>query len=136
MNKKLLILISLVGFIILFTLVFLFATGKQVKAPTTNNEGAQPVTSASPTPSSPNFTGNEDAFKNALNLYIQKKQEGTDMTSGPCLGKIADDWVLDIAHNPRLPEDDKPQNQCADYVSGKVRHFIEMDPDGKLITSR
>jgi len=135
-NKKLLILISLVGFIILFALLFLFATGKQVKAPTKSEQTPQPTTTAPPTPSSPDFTGNEDAFKNALNLYIQKKKEGVDMASGPCLGKIADDWVLDIAHNPRLPEDDKVQNQCPDYISGKVRHFIEMDPNGKLITSR
>ena len=136
MNKKLLILISLISFIILFALIFLFLGGKPVKAPTKNEEGTQSSTvNSQPSPSSPSFTGNEDAFKNALNLYIQKKKEGVDMTNGPCLGKIADDWVLDIAHKPRQPIDDKPQNQCADYISGKVHHYIEFDPDGKLITS-
>lgn len=93
-------------------------------------------TESTNSPNSPDFTGNEDAFKNALNLYIQKKQEGLDMSNGPCLGKVADDWVLDIAHNPRQPIDDEPQNQCRDFINGNINHFIEMDPDGNLIRSQ
>lgn len=75
------------------------------------------------------------AFKTALNVYAAKKAEGIDMTKGPCLGLVANDWVLDIAHNPRQSVDDKPENQCEDYRTGKVHHFIELDEDGKLITS-
>lgn len=90
-------------------------------------------TQNSPPPIS--FVGKEEIFKNALNLYIQKKQEDLDMTNGPCLGKVAEDWVLDIAHKPRLPQDDKPENQCAEYLSGKAHHFIELDPQGQLIRS-
>ena len=75
----------------------------------------------------------DEALKNALNLYIAKKQAGVDFTLGPCLGKIADDWVADIAHNPRLPIDEDPKNQCAEFKNGSVHHFIELDPDGKLI---
>jgi len=77
----------------------------------------------------------DEALKNALNLYITKKQEGVDFTNGPCLGKIADDWVLDIAHNPRQPVDNKRENQCADYREGRAHHFIELDPNGNLIDS-
>ena len=77
----------------------------------------------------------DEALKNALNLYIAKKQAGVDFTLGPCLGKIADDWVADIAHNPRLPIDEDPKNQCAEFKNGSVHHFIELDPDGKLIKS-
>ena len=77
----------------------------------------------------------DEALKNALNLYISKKQEGVDFTNGPCLGKIADDWVLDIAHNPRQPVDNKRENQCADYREGRAHHFIELDPNGNLIDS-
>lgn len=115
------------AFLIVIVLIYLTAIPKPVVAPSKNEES----TLAASVP--PDFKGNEDAFKNALNLYIQKKQEGIDMTNGPCLGKIADDWVLDIAHKPRLAVDEKPQNQCADYTSGKVKHFIELEPDGKLI---
>ena len=77
----------------------------------------------------------DEALKNALNLYITKKQEGVDFTNGPCLGKIADDWVLDIAHNPRQPVDNKRENQCADFREGRAHHFIELDPNGNLIDS-
>lgn len=77
----------------------------------------------------------DDILKNALNLYIAKKQQGVDFTNGPCLGKIADDWVLDIAHNPRQPVDDKPENQCEDFSMGRAHHFIELDENGNLIGS-
>ena len=75
------------------------------------------------------------AFKNALNLYSQKKTEGVDLTNGPCLGNVAPDWVADIAHNPRQSIDDKEENQCADFKNGLAHHFIELDPEGKLIRS-
>lgn len=73
------------------------------------------------------------ALKNALNLYAQHKQIGTDFSNGPCLGIIAPDWVLDIAHNPRQPIDDKVENQCQDFREGRAHHFIELDPAGNLI---
>ena len=119
------------AFLIVIVLIYLTAIPKPVIAPA-KNEASTAAAASVP----PNFKGNEDAFKNALNLYIQKKQEGIDMTNGPCLGKVAEDWVLDIAHKPRLAVDEKPQNQCADYTSGKIKHFIELDPDGKLIGSQ
>ena len=75
----------------------------------------------------------DEALKNALNLYITKKQEGVDFTNGPCLGKIADDWVLDIAHNPRQEVDNQPANQCSAYREGKARNFIELDEAGNVI---
>lgn len=119
------------GFLVILAVIYLTATPKPVIAPSQNEASTGAVKSVSPS-----FKGNEDAFKNALNLYIQKKQEGVDMTSGPCLGKVADDWVLDIAHKPRQAVDDKPENQCQDFINGKVKHFIELDPDGKLIGSQ
>lgn len=118
-------------FIVVLVIIYLTAIPKPVIAPSKNEASASAAKSVPPS-----FKGNEDAFKNALNLYIQKKQEGVDMTSGPCLGKVAQDWVLDIAHKPRLAVDDKPQNQCPDFINGNVKHFIELDPDGKLIGSQ
>ncbi len=75
----------------------------------------------------------DDVLKNALNLYAQKKAQGTNLSNGPCLGTVAPDWVADIANNPRQPVDEEPQNQCADFQNGNAHHFIELDPDGKLI---
>lgn len=75
----------------------------------------------------------EQAIINAYQLYSKKKSEGVDFSSGPCLGTIASDWVLDIAHNPRQPIDDLPENQCADYLNGRAHHFVELDPNGQLI---
>jgi len=44
---------------------------------------------------------NDEIFKNALNLYAQKKLSGADISSGPCLGPIGQNWVLDLVNNPR-----------------------------------
>jgi hypothetical protein len=48
------------------------------------------------------------------------------------LGKINNDWVVDVAHNPRQAIDNLPENQCADYREGKVKHFIELDLNGEV----
>jgi hypothetical protein len=52
--------------------------------------------------------------------------------SSQCLGNCYN-YVVDISHNPRLEEDDLKENQCPDYLSGKLKHFIELDPEGRLI---
>lgn len=78
---------------------------------------------------------NADIASLAKQKYEEAKAKGVDMQNGPCLGIIKDDWVLDIAHNPRLPVDNEAQNQCPDYLSGKAHHFIEMDPEGNVIKS-
>lgn len=94
------------------------------------------IVKSSMTPSASSSARPEDeALKNALNLYIKKKEEGLDFTNGPCLGMVAPDWVLDIAHNPHQSVDDEPENQCADFREGRAHHFIELDPDGQLIRS-
>lgn len=66
--------------------------------------------------------------------YNEAIRNRVDLSSGPCLGKISNDWVLDIAHLPREVVDDLPENQCLDYLSGKVHHFIEMTPKGEVVT--
>ena len=55
------------------------------------------------------------------------------MSRGPCLRVIAFDWVAGVAHHPRQPIDDLPQNQCAAFRAGAAQHFVELDPTGKLI---
>lgn len=69
----------------------------------------------------------------AQQAYRVAVQHHEDLSSGPCLGEIKPGWVADIAHQPRQPEDDLPQNQCAAYRSGQAKHFVELAPDGSLI---
>ncbi len=126
MNKKLPILLVAIIIAIFLAIAYLAFFQKQAVAPT---DLSKIVKQSSPSPS-PKVA--DEILKNALNLYAAKKQAGVDMSQGPCLGKVADDWVLDIAHNPRQPVDDKPPNQCADFREGRVHHFIELDPDGNL----
>lgn len=58
--------------------------------------------------------------------------------NGPCLSdKNSDwnitDWVCDVAHNPRQPVDDEPENQCQDFRNGKAHHFVEVDTSCSFI---
>jgi hypothetical protein len=69
----------------------------------------------------------------AKQRFREAKASGVDMSSGPCLGTVTPGWVVDVAHDPRRPVDDLPQNQCAAYRTGKATHFVELDPAGNLI---
>lgn len=79
----------------------------------------------------------DTAVNQAKLLYKHEKEKGRDLSNGPCLSDaLMPNWVLDIAHRPRLPIDDLPQNQCPAYTAGKAQHFVELDPDGNLIKAR
>ena len=71
----------------------------------------------------------------ARDAYAEAKEDGVDMSRGPCLGVIKPGWVADVAHDPRRPVDDDPANQCPQYRSGDADHFVELDPDGEFIRS-
>ena len=68
----------------------------------------------------------EDAYQEAI-------EQGVDMSNGPCLGVIMENWVADVAHEPRTEADEDPANQCEAYRKGNADHFVELDPDGNLI---
>ncbi|MDI3298755.1 MAG: hypothetical protein QJR08_06265 [Bacillota bacterium] len=75
-----------------------------------------------------------EAIRAAEELFRAKLAEGVDMSNGPCLAQeVVPDWAVDVAHDPRQPVDDLPQNQCASYRQGHVHHFVELDPQGRLI---
>jgi len=74
------------------------------------------------------------AIAQARELYNIKKAEEADLSAGPCLSNnIIEDWVFDIAHNPRQAIDDQPENQCSAFREGQAHHFVEFDPEGNLI---
>lgn len=77
-----------------------------------------------------------DIVAAAQQLYQEQKRAGISMDAGPCLGTVAGDWAVDIAHSPRMGMDDEAQNQCALYRAGTVHHFIELSPEGTYLRSQ
>ncbi len=73
------------------------------------------------------------AVLQALELYNRKKAEGM-VFSSQCLGTVGEEvkYVVDIVHVPRTEEDNRAENQCEDYRTGKASHFIELDKDGNF----
>ncbi len=69
--------------------------------------------------------------------YAKAKAGGTDFSRGPCIADPlpppVDDWVADVAHDPRTKVDDDPANQCSAYRSGMAAHFVELDPAGDVV---
>ena len=77
----------------------------------------------------------DETIRRAREAYAKAKAAGVEMERGPCLGVIEPGWVADVAHDPRQPVDDEPENQCEAYRSGEADHFVELDPDGNYIRS-
>jgi len=72
----------------------------------------------------------------AAEAYQKAAQSGEDLDAGPCVAERLpglDDWVVDIAHDPRQDVDDDPANQCQRYREGEASHFVELTPEGELI---
>ncbi len=69
--------------------------------------------------------------------YERERLAGTDFSRGPCIANPLPapnaNWVADVAHDPRQDVDDDPANQCSAYRDGEAEHFVELDPDGRLI---
>ncbi|MCX6814743.1 MAG: hypothetical protein NTY20_03790 [Candidatus Aenigmarchaeota archaeon] len=83
-------------------------------------------------------TGNapKAAFDACMSSCIHTRDAGDTMDNGPCLLDpipIEPDWVCDVAHNPRQPIDNNPNNQCQTYLRGQATHFIELDTQCRLI---
>jgi hypothetical protein len=89
--------------------------------------------------SSSSGTDSRAAIAAAKHAYANAKASGEDLGPGPCIAERLpglDDWVVDIAHDPRRPVDDLRANQCARFRSGRAHHFVELTPAGKLIRAR
>lgn len=94
------------------------------------------IFNAGPTESTPK-SEIDTAVNQARYLYRQKKEMGDDFSNGSCLSNaLMPNWVVDIAHSPRLPIDDLPENQCPAYLEGRAKHFVELDTDGNLIRAK
>ncbi|NOX71823.1 MAG: hypothetical protein GXO64_03950 [Candidatus Micrarchaeota archaeon] len=75
-----------------------------------------------------------DAEKACIQLCENVKSGGMDLSKGPCLSnQVVKDWVCDIAHKPRQPVDNMPENQCTAFMRQEAHHFIELDENCNLI---
>jgi hypothetical protein len=78
----------------------------------------------------------DQAVAAAAKAFDAANLSATDLEMGPCIAERLpglDDWVADIAHDPRTDVDDDPANQCQRYRDGEAHHFVELTPDGELI---
>jgi hypothetical protein len=73
----------------------------------------------------------QKVIKAAVQIYNSKKIVGMEFSS-QCLGSV-EGYAIDIVHVPRNAEDDLPENQCDDFKTGKVTHFIELDKNGEVV---
>lgn len=78
-------------------------------------------------------TNQENLVAKALTIYLDAKKDNKDLSNGPCLGEIETDWALDVVNDPRKDIDDLAENQCADFNSGKAKHYIELDTNGSIV---
>ena len=78
-----------------------------------------------------NVKAQQDAIACAIVLYTQEKLNGTQFDS-QCLGTCYD-YAIDIVHVPRTADDNKQENQCSDFINGKVNNFIELNQSGEIV---
>lgn len=67
-----------------------------------------------------------------ISCALEKFSAFSGEISSQCLGGCGD-YAVDSVHIPRTAEDNLPENQCEDYASGIVNHFIELDKDGEIV---
>ena len=120
------VVFSVVGLVIVYVIIMLF-----IAEPATPSE----VSEAKAIVGENKVNGyDKTAIEAAKQAYAQAKASGLDLTTGPCLGESAETgWAFDIAHLPREPIDDLPENQCPAYRAGKIQHFVELDTRGAVI---
>lgn len=81
-----------------------------------------------------------DVSQTAIDACIKKCQgtlsTGQDLSNGPCLSnEIIDDWVCDVAHDPRQDVDNRIENQCDAFRQQLAHHFVEVDTNCNFIKS-
>ena len=86
-----------------------------------------------------NDADRNQAISAAIAAYKEARAHGADLSSGPCIAERLpglDDWVTDIAHDPREDVDNRAENQCQRYRGGEASHFVELTPEGELISAQ
>jgi hypothetical protein len=77
------------------------------------------------------------ATARAKEFYNAFKVQGEEIANGPCLSEnLTSGWVADLVHNPRIAEDDFPENQCKNFKNGTAKHFVELDLSGNFVRAQ
>jgi hypothetical protein len=124
--------LTIIGTILAIIVVFLLI--RFISSPEDDwikNKTGEYIKHGNPTGIPDDVAAQQQAIICASSLYQQKKQAGMNFSS-QCLGSCGD-YAIDIVHVPRTSEDNLPENQCSDYTSGKVKHFIELDANGQIV---
>jgi hypothetical protein len=93
----------------------------------------QPNVPEDPTPVS------TDSQERCIELCREQIANGIDLSNGPCLSETdgldwdIDDWVCDVAHEPRKLIDDNALHQCQEYRKERAAHFVEVTPNCEFI---
>jgi len=89
------------------------------------------IMQGNPTQTSDNVKEQQDAIRCASGIYADANMNDINFSS-QCLGSCGN-YSIDIVHVPRRSEDDLVENQCEDYRTGKVKHFIELSKNGNIV---
>lgn len=92
-----------------------------------------PTASQTSTPTPSPQSVSQQAQDACIQLCLDAKAQNQDLANGPCLSSnVAPDWVCDVAHDPRQPVDDFPENQCPEF-GVSANHFVEVDENCQVI---
>jgi hypothetical protein len=76
------------------------------------------------------------AVKEAREAFVNADLAPAELQRGPCVAERLPglpNWVVDVAHDPRVAVDDLARNQCRRFRAGDASHFVELNPSGDVI---
>jgi hypothetical protein len=130
-NKKIVsILIIIIAFVLIFILSLNFIILRMDEDSWIKDSRGVWIKHGNPAETPAEVIEQQQVIACANDIYIQLK--GSMVFSSQCLGACGD-YSVDIIHVPRTAEDDLAENQCAEYIGGKTKHFIELDANGKVV---
>ena len=137
MNKmKIILPVVLIAAVVLFSVYIKWDGTPQSRALSGVLPGMDEQTPYEPLPSEDPLAYKEIAINECIDECKQALREGVDLNNGPCLrNEFIDEWVCDVAHNPRQDVDNDPANQCPAYMAAEAHHFVEVGPECELIRS-
>lgn len=129
MKKKFVLLIGIIVFFIILFFAFT-RTGFDLKGEDFWIKDSRGVWVMHGNPSeTPDYVFEQQEI---ITCALDKFNNFSDEKNSQCLG-TCENYAVDIVHVPRSSEDDLKENQCEDYVDGRVSNFIELDENGNIV---
>jgi len=74
-----------------------------------------------------------DAVSKCQQLCQESKSK-LNLSTSPCLSnQIINNWVCDVANQPRIDVDNLPENQCESFRNKTAKHFVELNTNCNLV---